>query len=124
MLKPKTDDKYYYVDTCEGCIYSDLWMDSCMDNNRYSMGYVFKTEKEAQKELDRRLAEVELLDLCDWEGGVFYSINYYVSDNSFDWLVGKGSIFSPYRFKSVESVKKAIETLGKDKLKLIFRIED
>lgn len=89
----------------------------------FKIGNCFQTREEAQKELDRRLAERELLDMCDWEGEESaYFIEYNDKRDVFawDWF---NFIYSPYRFASESSVKKAINELGEDKLKLIFRID-
>lgn len=119
--KPIHGEQYWYVGS-DGDFYTDIW-EGCedIDGGRYNLGNVFKTEQEAQKELDRRLAEQELLDMCNWDGGEnLYFIRYNDQKDAFD-CVWFGSIYSPYRFASEESAQKAIDALGVEKLKLILR---
>ncbi len=121
--KPKEGEPYWHIYD-DGTIDYDFWTSkNDILLGRYKLGNCFETEEEAQKELDRRLAERELLDLCDWEGEESaYFIEYNDKRDVFawDWF---NFIYSPYRFASESSVKKAINELGEDKLKLIFRID-
>lgn len=120
--KPKYGDHYYYIDSFGdvGEAYYDT--NAYGDLFRYKTGNHFKTEEEAHKELDRRLAEQELLDMCDDSGVI--EIGFDIDNREF-CAMGEDSdyLFSPYRFATEESAKKAIYTLGEDKLKLIFRID-
>ena len=121
--KPKEGEPYWHIYD-DGTIDYDFWTsENDILLGRYKLGNCFETEGEAQKELDRRIAERELLDLCDWEGEESaYFIEYNDKRDVFywDWF---NFIYSPYRFATDESVKKAIDTLGEEKLKLIFRID-
>lgn len=124
--KPKAGETYYYIGAT-GSIDSLHWFEQsedCASHRLYEIGNCFKTEKEAQKELDRRIAEKELLDLCDWESGELYSIYYIIAYNNFTITSYLTMTHSPYRFASRESAQNAIDTLGEDKLKLVFRIKD
>lgn len=80
-------------------------------------------ELKDRRELERMIAEQKLLDLCDWEKetNLAWSIIYSIERGEFDVVYHH---YSQYRFASEESARKAIDTLGKEKLKLIFRIED
>ena len=123
--KPKQGDEFFCVDSCGKIEKTFFTPNLNADLFRYTVGNCFKTEKEAQKELDRMVAEQELLDLCDWdnETDLVWSIVYSTCDDSF--VIGCYSTImtSCYRFASEESAQKAFNTLGTDKLKLIFRID-
>jgi hypothetical protein len=100
----------------------------CLDEVALKIGNCFQTREEAQKELDRRFAEQELLDMCDGDGNI--EIRYRPNSGEFetsgsDCLFGKERFFiwSPYRFSTNESCQEAIDTLGTEKLKLIFRVD-
>lgn len=79
-------------------------------------------ELKDRRELERMIAEQELLNLCDWKTGMVHFIYYNLANKFFDtdWCF---TFTSPYRFASEESAQKAIDTLGTEKLKLIFRID-
>ena len=121
--KPKDNDMYFFIDSV-GMISEDWYTCGCKtDVFRNTTSNCFQTKEEAQKELDRRLAEQELLDMCDWGGGEkVYLIEYNDQRDFFDWNLFD-YIYSPYRFATQESCQKAIDTLGTEKLKLIFRID-
>ena len=123
--KPKDGDVYYGV-VADGTIKYIIWDNDIVDNGYYKLGNCFETEEEAQKEIDRRIAEQELLDMVDAK----------MSDENCKWLIEydpRGPVFypnnaffrftTPFLFSSKESCQKAIDTLGTDKLKLIFRID-
>lgn len=120
--KPKDGDVYFGV-VADGTIKRITWNDDIIDYGYYKLGNCFETEEEAQKELDRRLAEQELLDMCDWDGGALYGIVYNVDLGEFDVTSHTSLSSSPYIFRDSSSVRKAIDTLGTEKLKLIFRID-
>ena len=122
--KPKQGDEFFCVDSCGKIEKTFFTTNLNADLFRYKVGNCFKTEAEAQKELDRMVAEQELLDLADWDGGELYSIYYVISDNDFVITRYLNITHAPYRFATEESARKAIDTLGSEKLKLIFRIED
>lgn len=123
--EPECGEKYYYISTVSQ-IYDLIWTgitEESVDYVHYKLGNCFKTKEEAQKELDRRLAEQELLDVCDWDGEEkVYAIECRYNDK---WFTCSWSSYiqSPYRFASEECCQKAIDTLGTEKLKLIFRID-
>lgn len=120
--KPEDGEGFFYIDVYND-IESDEWNCFPFDIDRYSMGNVFRTKKEAEKALARQKAIVELEDLCD--GMDIIKMPHYqifFTDGNFGVLRWVG-IHSPYRFASEESAQHAIKTLGDEKLKLIFRIE-
>ena len=123
--KPKCGE-YYYTIEWTGRIDSYNWDNDLSDCNCFILGNCFKTHEEAQKELDRMLAERELLDLCDWESGLDNLPSYIIYDTSdceFYILNHKEVTYNPYRFANEDSSRKAIKQLGTEKLKLIFRID-
>lgn len=123
--KPKVGDVYYYITTTGGIDYFK-WVGtsgSSTDDRLYEINNCFQTMEEAQKELDRRIAERELLDMCDWESDSVYFIVFNKDIDTFDTDSYNTFIPTPYRFATYESCQKAIDTLGEEKLKLIFRID-
>lgn len=120
--KPKDGYNYYGI-TGDGIIKSIVWNTDDVDYGYYKLGNCFKTEEEAQKELDRRLAEQELLDMCDCDGRVELCYDEHAECFEADDTSEFPYYHSPYRFASEESCKLAIDLLGTEKLKLVFRID-
>lgn len=120
--KPVKGQDYYFIGIDLG-IYNILWNNDTIDNCHFKVGNCFKSKEQAQKELDRRIAEQELLDFCGDSGII--EIGFDIDNREF-CAMGEYSdyLFSPYRFATKESCQKAIDTLGTEKLKLIFRIKD
>lgn len=121
--KPKNNEKYFYI-TPDFKLNAE-YFEGQFDEECWGGGNCFKTKEQAQKELDRRLAEQELLDMCDWKCGLpRYEIDFDVNSDIFLVFGDLGSLISsPYRFSSEESCQQALDTLGTEKLKLIFRID-
>lgn len=128
--KPKAKECYYYKDSigrCDSCLCDNPY--SFIVNDRFKQGNCFKTEAECLKSIARDEAEQELLDMCDFQDAALgikkgYEIVYELEDKRFFWNWFQYNARTQYRFASEESCQKAIDTLGVDKLKLIFRIED
>lgn len=124
---PKVGEEFFYIHI-NGEIFINTRRESSLFEidpfNRYLLQFIFQTEEEAKKERNRRLAEVELLDMCD--DGVHW-ICLDTRDNTWKpnhFEDGDRIVNTSYRFATEESAQKAIDTLGVEKLKLIFRIED
>lgn len=119
---PKKDEEYYGIFHNEVLKYANH-NEKCT-KNMYSVNNVFKTKEEAEKELSRRKAETELLDMCDWTPDCdrMWVIFHDKNTSHFDVDYYFSRQHAPYNFASEESAQKAIDTLGEEKLKLIFRI--
>lgn len=121
--EPKKNEKYFYI-TPNFKLKAEYFEEQ-FDEECWSVGNCFKTEQEAQKELDRRLAEQELFDLADYdekerEGWIIvfdFDLKFVPSNFSHRYACFP-------RFATEESAQNAIKQLGTEKLKLIFRIED
>lgn len=118
---PKKDEEYYGIGSRFVESFQNYGEECTKD--MYSVNNVFKTREEAKKELARRKAESELLDMCDWTSEHMFMIFYDRGTSNFDTDYFCTHQFTPYCFASEESAKKAIDTLGVEKLKLIFRID-
>jgi hypothetical protein len=120
---PKKDERYYAIGQRMVELFHNYNEDCTKD--AYSINNVFKTQEEAEKEIARRKAETELLDMCDWTPDcermwvIFYDRN--TSDFNVDYFGAHQ--YAQYLFASEESAQKAINSLGEEKLKLVFRIE-
>ena len=59
VWKPKYGERYHYIDG-SGSIYSAIWFNSIVDNGRWVLVNVFKTQEEAVFARKKRKVEVEL----------------------------------------------------------------
>ena len=120
---PKEDEQYYGIGTSSVTEYHNF-NEECT-KYMYDMNNVFQTKEEAEKEMARRKAETELLDMCDWTSDCdrMWVIFYDKSTSKFDTDYFCSHKYAQYSFASFESAQQAIDTLGEEKLKLIFRID-
>lgn len=58
--EPKSGDEYFWIDECGSILPGTFYRDSLYDQQRLTFGNVYRTEKEAEKASERRLAEVRL----------------------------------------------------------------
>lgn len=119
---PKKDEKYYGIGSRFVEPFHNYGEECTKD--MYSINNVFKTQGEAEKELARRKAETELLDMCDWTPELerMWMIFYDRCTYAFDIDYYNTHQFTQYCFASKLSAQEAIDKLGEEKLKLIFRI--
>ncbi|MCQ2282358.1 MAG: hypothetical protein MJZ99_07020 [Bacteroidales bacterium] len=50
--KPKYREEYYFLNLFDDEVFSDIWEDHPTDTARYKLGNVFKTELEAEKNIE------------------------------------------------------------------------
>jgi len=132
--KPKTvwdlikGDIYYFIET-NGEVYSCHWLADEQDLSRREIGNVFLTKEEAEFELERRKCEAIMLKY----GRRLFKprdYNYLLRFDDDDkqafvdfWRLNRfqGTIY----FDTEELAQKAIEEIGKERLKkYIFRVEE
>ena len=118
----------FYACCVDGTLWSYKWEKNDWCERAYSINNVFKTKEDAKEESDRRLAEVELLDMCDGAQSKLYEIKkmwhlqYNLMRDFVEIMWGDATLSNPYIFATKESAENAIDTLGVEKLKLIFRV--
>lgn len=131
---PKLGDVYFYVD-CAGEIERNDWKDDLVDAGHFAIGNAYRTEEEAEREVERRKVLTQLRKLAkaswggtkiDWpdaaqykwqirfvhgaaDGGKFGAINWYAVQHQ-----------SAVAFATQEAAQSAIETIGADRLMLLL----
>ena len=65
--KPKHGAEYFWIDECGSILPGTFYRDSLYDQQRLTFGNVYRTEKEAEKASERRLAEVRLRQTSDFK---------------------------------------------------------
>lgn len=123
--KPKHGDEYFWIDECGGILPGTFYRDSLYDQQRLTFGNVYRTEKEAEKARDRRLAKVRLQrtstfepDFENCEGG--WVVGYDYDDNSLIAIpVDNADYDEIVRYATEEDALKSIKENRADWLKLL-----
>ena len=117
VWKPKFDDEYWFL-VDEGLIYKDICVSAQPDNNRISIGNVFRTEEEAKHEVERRKVLTELKRFS--KKIEKYKDNYCIKYDMQNKEIG---VYNNYLYATAELVfatekdaEKAIEAVGKDRV--------
>lgn len=113
---PQVGDDYYAV--YDGGVVKFTYCADKIDLRLQSINKIFRTKEEAERELKRDRAVAQLERMCD--GGFIY-----ISFNSEIFVTERWNYttISPWRFSTYEKAKQAIETLGEEKLRLIFNLD-
>ena len=125
--KPKYDDWYFYISD-HGSVCSDIWNDNYTDNKRLAFGFVYRTEKEAEKARERRLAEVRLQQTSDFEpdfknGKGGWIVGYdYEEDRLLAIPIDYIDYGEPVRYATAKEAKKSIKENRED-WKIYFGID-
>ena len=62
---PENGDTYYFIGGTKSRACEDKWANDSYDQPRFNSYNYFKTEEEAQKEIDRRLIKAKLNDIAN-----------------------------------------------------------
>ena len=134
IWKPKYDEVYHYIDD-SGSIYSARWFNSIVDNGRWELNNVFKTQKEAEFTREKKKVEAELeryadehndLDREEWDGiNTHYLIGYDLAD---DDLVTTSAVtirrMGDIYFTSKEIAEDAANKIGTKRImKYLFDVD-
>lgn len=119
----KDGEQYWYV-TTGGVTMDDTWSNHWVDRIYYEQGNVFLTEKEAQREIDRRalLSRFkQYRDKCNgnWKP-TFDEIKYYIflKCENFSFCVSSSMYWNYFNmfgyFKNKADTERAIELFGEE----------
>jgi len=136
VWKPKKGERYCYYNS-EGAIYEINYDEDSIDKNRLALGNCFKTKKEAEHMVEKLKIIKELRDFAlenneeeiDWNNlsQRKYVIIYDPEDQNVDVYCYWRTQYIPFNihFTSEEIARKAIETVGEDRIKkYYFDVED
>ena len=123
---PQSGERYWYSNG-GGMVNSCFWKSEQLDLNRYRIGNMFKTEKEAEFAVEKLRVEAELRKFSrpfkygDWNFEILW--NNHENNIELDWsgyVVRQSVIY----FESGEIAEKAIESVGEERIKkYIFGVE-
>lgn len=126
--KPKIVQRYFYID--DGYVFSDVWIDSRVDNRRYMAGAIYYAETDAKKALKRQIAITTLMRDSnfepDWSNNDQNKWTVYYNHNDKELLV-EATAFLQYPsaiyFDTYDSIKKSIKNHKKEWL-IYLGVED
>lgn len=126
--KPKIGQRYFYID--DGYVFSDVWIDSRVDNRRYMAGAIYCAEADAKKALERQIAITTLMRDSnfepDWSNNDQNKWTVYYNHNDKELLV-EATAFLQYPsaiyFDTYDSIKKSIKNHKKEWL-IYLGVED
>ena len=109
--KPKIGQRYFYID--DGYVFSDVWIDSRVDNRRYMAGAIYYAETDAEKTLERQIAITTLMRDSnfepDWSNNDQNKWTVYYNHNDKELLI-EATAFLQYPsaiyFDTYDSIKK------------------
>lgn len=118
--KPKHGDEYFWIDECGSILPGTFYRDSLYDQQRLTFGNVYRTEKEAEKARDRRLAEVRLSQTSDFEpdfenGSGGWVVCYRRRAGKLDYIKTYGcDSGEPVRYATMKEAEKSIKENERD----------
>ena len=126
--KPKIGQRYFYID--DGYVFSDVWIDSRVDNRRYMAGAIYYAETDAEKTLERQIAITTLMRDSnfepDWSNNDQNKWTVYYNHNDKELLI-EATAFLQYPsaiyFDTYDSIKKSIKNHKKEWL-VYLNVED
>jgi hypothetical protein len=124
--KPKHGAEYFWIDECGSILPGTFYRDSMYDQQRLTFGNVYRTEKEAEKASERRLAEVRLRRASnfkpDWNNDKQNKWTVYYNHNDKELLI-EATAFLQYPsaiyFDTYDSIEKSIKENREDWLKYL-----
>ena len=128
LWKPNPGERYYHVNA-SGNVSMDWWDGGNYDKGAYAICNCFKTEVEAEFEVERRKVIAELKRFAEKNNGSLGPMLYYINgayyDDSDYFVIGTlGSVASLGNsipvFSSSDVAKKAIMKIGEDRLKKYY----
>lgn len=134
VWKPKCGEWYWYISD-NGVLHRSVWHGDYVDEARYSIGNCFRIEEDAEFVLEKQKIKTELKrfadthndpDKLEWNktnGHYEIVYNYRLGRLDFSELRSCSSTDAIY-FTSEELAKKAVETVGRERiLKHMFSID-
>lgn len=119
--EPKDNETYWLINS-SGEIVHNYWKDYSFERFRLSIGNVFRTEEEAEFEVERRKVYTELKkysrEYIDNEDNYYMYYDVGNDDISYDyeWTVKRTTLYFP----SEEIARKAVATVGGDRVKKYY----
>ena len=119
--KPERDEHYYTIDIGGACAGWETWDSDNLDGDIYSLGFVFKTEAEAEFAIERLKV---LAEMQEWAGhnydGAYIYYHRPSDEIMVNWDGDSINCFGDIRFKCVDDALNCVEAVGKERLKKYY----
>lgn len=122
---PQEGDDYFY--SYYDGIGSHVWDNDMVDNYNWQTGNCFRTREEAEWYREHLKVCAELRRMADGkvEYGAWCDLSYYFCEDHILVSTQSDGIGNPYTFASTLRARRAIDTIGEERLKKYwFRVED
>ena len=115
---PENGDIYYFLGTT-GTFHGDKWTNDSCDRQRFNFYNCFKTEEEAQKEIDRRLIKAKLNEIANrLNGGQAIKWDSAVQHKYYLTLSNEGSLNLNFSF--INKMEGTTYCLSEDFLEVVI----
>lgn len=118
---PERDEHYYTIDIGGACAGWETWDSDNLDGDIYSLGFVFKTEAEADFALERLKV---LAEMREWAGhnydGAYIYYHRPSDEIMVNWDGDSTNCFGDIRFKCVDDAENCIKAVGADRIKKYY----
>ena len=125
---PQEGDEYFVSDSDgTGLIEHYTWRDDKFDHYHWQIGDCFRTKEEAEWYREHLKVCAELRRMADGkvEYGAWCDLSYYFCEDHILVCTQSDGIGNPYTFASTLRARRAIDTIGEERLKKYwFRVED
>lgn len=134
VWKPECGEHYFTIEVATCAIIEAIWVDRKIDRFRWTIGFVFKTQEEAEFALGKMMVKTELERYArehndpnreKWDRGSYYKIVYSENENKmridFDNTLNSES--TTY-FTSEKIVNDAVKEIGEKRImKYLFGVD-
>lgn len=122
--KPERDEHYYTIDIGGACAGWETWDSDNLDGDIYFLGFVFKTEAEAEFAIERLKVLAEMREWAgNWDDGValkYDGTNKRISTTFITFISPRQYTFGEMRFATEEDAEGCIKAVGEDRLKKYY----
>lgn len=119
--KPKYGEDYWFI-RYDNEVISNIWYADDIDEARYKLGNVFRTQEEAEFRAEQLKVEAELRRFAQpfKIGGKNYTLGYRRLYDKIEITFSEAIQCGILYFHSKEIVQKAIDTVGEDRIKKYY----
>ena len=129
---PQKGDTYFTIGEDGEAFEVNCWLSDAYDLARKAIGNIFRTESEAQKEIERRKVLTELRrlareswgdDKADWSNSLQRKWSLFLNHGEHRWRADawrSGQLANAVYFATEQAALTAIETIGAERLMMLL----